>query len=150
MIVYEGEGNILNSERQTLLCTTNVAGAMGAGVAKAFKERYPDLHSFYMEKFPREYFPKPSRGLELYTFPINDTQQCLLFPTKIHWRNPSPWKLMWENLAQLASNFEELGITSLAMPPIGCGNGGWQYRNIRAAIHHHLGPLPIEVDVLFG
>jgi len=148
MISFEGQGNLFQSKRQTLLCTTNVAGAMGAGIAKEFRDRYPELYEFYLERFPREYYPDPALGNQLYVFPINDEQQCLLFPTKINWRNPSPWKLMWDNLAQLAARYEELRITSLAMPPIGCGNGGWKYEQVIRAIHHHLGPIPIEVDVL--
>lgn len=148
MISYEGVGDLFESKRQTLMCTTNVAGAMGAGVAKEFRDRYPELYERYLELFPREYYPDPSLAKKLYVFPINEHQQCLLFPTKVHWRNPSPWSLMWDNLAQLASQFQELGITSLAMPPIGCGNGGWKYEQVMRAIHHHLGPLPIEVDVL--
>ncbi len=151
MIVYEGPGNILESQRQTLMCTTNVVGAMGAGVAKAFRDAYPDLYAYYLKHFPkRSTAPNPMLARVLRVYPINEQQQCLLFPTKVHWRNPSPLVLVTDNLRQLMQTYEQLGITSLAIVPPGCSNGGLQWSQVRPWVYKALDGLPIEVDILTG
>lgn len=153
MIIYEGPGDILASTRQTLVCTTNVVGAMGKGLALAFAQRYPDLLAFYQAKFPRHDGRKlnPLFGRQLHVFPINDTQQCLLFPTKMHWRNPSPWALIADNLQLLQRQYRTLNIQSMAIPPLGCSNGGLNYhRDIRPLMMCMLRDAPFDVDILTG
>ncbi len=151
MIVYEGPGDVLKSQRQTLMCTTNVVGAMGAGVAKAFRDAYPELHAHYLSLFPRRStMPNPQLARQLHVFPINEHQQCLLFPTKVHWRDPSPPALVVDNLKALRLTYRELGITSLAAVPTGCRNGKLPWAMVRSWLYLAFADLPIEVDILTG
>jgi hypothetical protein len=151
MIVYEGPGNVLHSDRQTLMCTTNVVGAMGAGVAKAFRDAYPELYAHYRSLFPvRKQTPNPMLARQLHVFPINDRQQCLLFPTKVHWRDPSPPGLVVDNLKALRRDYAKLGITSLAAVPTGCRNGQLPWPLVRRWLYLAFEDLPIEVDILTG
>lgn len=87
MIVYEGPGDILASQRQTLACTINVVGAMGKGVALAFARQYPDVQSFYLRQFPKiaERYPDPGYGRRLFLCPLDAQRQCLLLPTNRRW-----------------------------------------------------------------
>ena len=151
MIVREQEGDIFESPRQTLVCPVNVVGAMGKGLAKAFADRYPGLLQRYREHFPKAFneFVDPRKGRQLFAVPLSETQQCLLFPTKLHYRHDSPVALIHDNLRLLSERFESLGITSMAVPALGCGEGHLLYRrDIRPLFGRFLHPLPVEVDVV--
>lgn len=157
MIIFEGRRNIFECESQTLACTTNVAGAMGAGIALQFKERIPGVYAYYRKLFPLRFNLTDEDGAELvkqlhvYRSDPAVDRQVLLFPTKIHWRNPSKVEWIERNLETLCTRYEALGITSLAVPPLGCANGGLSYsRDVRPIMHRFLGELPIPVEIVWA
>ncbi len=71
----------------------------------------------------------------------------LNFPTKDHWRNPSRLEWVDHGLQILAAEYSGWGITSLALPPLGCGNGGLNWSEVWPLIERHLSPLPIDIEV---
>jgi O-acetyl-ADP-ribose deacetylase (regulator of RNase III) len=152
MIVFEGDRNIFESDMQTITCTINVVGVMGKGIALEFRKRYPALFDVYRQHFP---YHKNIATTDidnklihtLITHPISSSQQALLFPTKKHWYPSSKLEWIEDNLKILAQQYEILGITSLALPLLGCGNGGLQYRDVQPLIYEHLDPLPIPVEL---
>lgn len=150
MIVKEQRGDIFLTDCQTLTCPINVVGTMGNGLARAFRDRIPGLNAYYQSQYPPRAAEFERRANDLRLFPISNEKQVLLFPTKIHWQNPSPLTLVQANLSQIEENFERLGIRSLAVPALGCGKGGLSYeQDVRPLFYRFLSPLPIPVEVLF-
>lgn len=147
MSFSEVDEDIFESAMQTIVVPVNVVGAMGKGLALAFRKRFPGLYGFYRKKVF-----KGKLGMhDLIVYPLEDGRQILLFPSKIHWRDPSNRDHVVGNLEKLARNFQDLGITSLAIPPVGCGLGQLEYeKDIREAMVRCFEHLPIEVRCVFG
>ncbi|HYR30116.1 MAG TPA: macro domain-containing protein, partial [Thermoanaerobaculia bacterium] len=69
------------------------------------------------------------------------------FPTKRHWRGGSRIADVEAGLADLTATVQRLGIRSIAIPPLGCGNGGLDWRDVRPRIEAAFASLP-DVRVL--
>jgi len=77
---------------------------------------------------------------------IDDAQWIINFPTKKHWRNPSKLEWITSGLIDLKRVIIEKNIHSIALPPLGCGNGGLNWDEVRSEINRILGDLN-DVDV---
>jgi O-acetyl-ADP-ribose deacetylase (regulator of RNase III) len=147
MIVHEGPGDIFTSGMQTLVCPVNCRGAMGAGLALAFKQRYPGLFRGYWSAYEHQSLTTRRP----YLFAVNDGQQVLCLATKDDWRQPSRLEYVRTGLQYVRQYYDRLGITSLAVPMLGCGLGGLDYLSeVRPLIHAALHQLPIHVEILTG
>jgi O-acetyl-ADP-ribose deacetylase (regulator of RNase III) len=93
---------------------------MGKGIALSFKERFPDMFFDYKAKC------KNGEHVigEPYLYKPQMPPWIINFPTKIHWKNPSRLEWIVSGLQYLDSHYEEWNLESLAMPMLGCGNGG--------------------------
>ena len=137
--------NILKSECQTIIVTTNTVGVMGAGLAKSAANLYPEILPIY-----RAACNNREHTTELPLFiPGNDNRPNILcVATKQHWQNPSQPEWINSALNWIAKNYTQLGITSLAIPPMGCGLGGLNYqRDLRPLLIKHLPSIQIPVRV---
>lgn len=56
------------------------------------------------------------------------------FPTKDHWRDKSRIEFISEGLIDLVQVVGELQIKSIAIPPLGCGNGGSDWADVAPLI----------------
>lgn len=139
-------GNLLDAHTDALVNTVNEAGVMGKGVALQFKETFPDAAREYMDAAKRRDV-RVGRVLVTATDVLEGTKWIIHFPTKRHWRHPSKIEWVREGLEDLTRVIGELGITSIALPPLGCGNGGLEWQDVRALIEETLGDLE-NVDVL--
>jgi O-acetyl-ADP-ribose deacetylase (regulator of RNase III) len=135
--------DILASSAQTLTLPCNMVGALGKGLAKTMKERYPEIEWPYKYMCKQFYFE--SNGL--YCYRLKSGRQILFFPTKTHWRNPSELNLIDRGLQRLTKKYEKMGITSLAVPMLGCGEGGLEWADVYPLIVEWLDPLPIAVRI---
>lgn len=135
-------GDLLSSSRQTLVNTVNTVGVMGKGIALAFKQRYPEMYADYVERCARN----EVRLGQPYVFPV-DGHVVLNFPTKRHWRAVSRLSDIVKGLEYLEAHYREWGITSLAVPPLGCGNGQLEWSVVGPTLVRHLGRLDIPVDL---
>ena len=142
MITYVS-GNILTSAAQVISNPINCVGAMGAGLALEFKNNFPDMYADYSIRCSDK---KVIIG-QPYLWESND-KQILNFPTKRHWKDKSLLSDIDAGLANLAANYGEMGITSIALPALGCGLGGLNWPDVKVLIERHLGHLPaLEVYV---
>jgi len=142
MITYI-ECNIFKSPAQVLTNTVNCVGVMGKGLALEFKTRYPAMFEDYKRRCDRGEV-RPGRP---YVWE-DDSVQVLNFPTKRHWRDDSRLDDIEAGLKYLAANYQDLGISTLALPQLGCGNGGLQWSDVRPLIDKHLAGIPdLEVFV---
>jgi O-acetyl-ADP-ribose deacetylase (regulator of RNase III) len=132
--------NIMDSKMQTLVNPVNCVGVMGKGLALAFKQRYPLMYQSYRVACKKGDLKIGKPWLHKDTMVLN-------FPTKDHWRRRSRLSYISSGLEYLAKNAITLGITSLAVPPLGCGLGGLEWIYVLPLIKKHLGPLGIPIEI---
>ena len=134
---------MFSTNAQTLVNTVNCVGVMGKGVALKFKERFPDMFEDYARRCER----KAVKLGEPYLYEDKSGIKILNFPTKDHWRSASRLSDIESGLTFLAAHYERWGIKSMAMPPLGCGNGGLSWSEVGPLIYQKLKSLPIDIDV---
>lgn len=141
MITYL-KGDIFKSPAQVLVNTVNTVGVMGKGVALEFKKQYPDMFMAY-ERVCNE------KLLDIGTLMLwkSPEKWILLFPTKKHWRNPSKIEYIEAGLKKFVDTYLEKGITSIAFPRLGCGNGGLKWTEVQPLMEQYLKKLPIPVFI---
>jgi len=141
-------GDMFESKSQTLVNTVNCVGVMGKGVALEFKKRFPDMFEDYVQrcKTGQVRLGRPYLYKRLFE------PWILNFPTKKHWRSVSRLKDIIEGLRYLQEHYKEWGIISLAVPPLGCGHGGLEWRVVGPTLYKHLKALdiPVELYAPFG
>jgi O-acetyl-ADP-ribose deacetylase (regulator of RNase III) len=139
-------GDLLGAQTEALVNTVNTVGVMGKGIALMFKEAFPDNFRAYEDACKRKAI-QIGRMFVTENLTLHGPHWIVNFPTKKHWRHPS--KLAWivEGLDDLKRVIEEKGIKSIALPPLGCGNGGLRWGEVRPEIERALGRLD-SVDVL--
>jgi O-acetyl-ADP-ribose deacetylase (regulator of RNase III) len=143
VIVTESTDNILSSDIRTLVCPVNVVGTMGAGLALHFKNEFPGLNEAYQKFCWAGLFAR--KGIFVYN--VSSTRKILCLPTKRHWKYKSRIEWVDHALSIVARDYEEYGITHLAIPAIGCGHGGLVWENVYNLIKNHLDPIPLNVTV---
>lgn len=145
MITYT-TGNLLEAPVEALVNTVNEIGVMGKGVALQFKEAFPEAAREYVEAAKRGEV-HVGRVLVTTARSLAGPRWIIHFPTKRHWRNPSKLEWVRTGLIDLSRVIHELGIRSIAVPSLGCGNGKLAWRDVRPLIEETLGGLP-GVEVL--
>jgi O-acetyl-ADP-ribose deacetylase (regulator of RNase III) len=143
-MIREERGNLLVADADALVNTVNTVGVAGKGIALQFRQAYPDNFRAYAkaakrgEVVPGRMFVRETGQLSRPRFIIN-------FPTKRHWRGNSRIEDIRAGLQDLVSCIRKLEITSIAVPPLGCGNGGLRWSDVHELIVDALEPLEIEV-----
>jgi len=136
-------GDILKSKAQVLTNTVNCVGVMGKGLALEFKQNFKGLFEDYQVRCKKG-LVKPGHP---YLW-ANEETQVLNFPTKRHWQEDSKLEDIEAGLKYLATHFREMGINTLALPPLGCGNGNLSWPDVKELIMKHLADIPdLEVFV---
>lgn len=136
-------GDMFESKAQTIVNTVNCVGIMGKGVALEFKKRFPDM----FEDYVRRCEAKQVRLGQPYLFKRLMPPWILNFPTKDHWRSVSRLQDIVEGLRYLRQYYKERGITSLAVPSLGCGHGQLEWRVVGPTLYRHLKALDIPVEL---
>lgn len=134
--------SLFESPAQTLVNTVNTVGVMGKGIAAEFKRRYPEMYEAY-RGFCEQRLLAVGK-LQLYRSP---NKWVLNFPTKEDWRRPSKLEWIELGLKKFVSTYTDQGITSIAFPMLGCGNGQLQWDDVRPVMERYLKPLTIPVFV---
>jgi O-acetyl-ADP-ribose deacetylase (regulator of RNase III) len=140
-------GNLLEANVDALVNTVNTVGVMGKGIALMFKEAFPENFRAYAaacktgEVQVGQMFVTERRDLVGPRFIVN-------FPTKKDWKHPSKLEWIEAGLKSLKQEIETRGIRSIAIPPLGAGNGGLDWLNqVRPLIERMLESLPAEVII---
>ncbi|HEY3260545.1 MAG TPA: macro domain-containing protein, partial [Pseudonocardiaceae bacterium] len=141
-----GNGNLLHAQVDALVNTVNTMGVMGKGVALQFKQAFPANFTAYKRacdigevRIGRMFvYDSTRRGPHRYV--IN-------FPTKQHWRSKSRLQDIEVGLDDLVRLIHELGVASIAVPALGCGNGGLNWNDVYPLIERALRPLPVRAIV---
>jgi O-acetyl-ADP-ribose deacetylase (regulator of RNase III) len=132
-------GNLFDSQAEALVNAVNTVGVMGRGVALEFKHRFPENDRAYRLACKREELVVgkifvTETNLERPRWIIN-------FPTKQHWRNPSKLEFVRDGLEDFVHVIESHSIKSVALPALGCGLGGLEWKTVRVLLEAALEPL---------
>lgn len=141
-------GDMFKSEAQTIVNTVNCVGVMGKGIALEFKKRWPAMVTDY-EKRCSQKLVKPGVPY-LYTDMLGAS--IINFPTKDHWRSSSRLADIEKGLELFVANYKKWNITSVAFPPLGCGNGGLEWELVGPIMYKMLSTIniPVEIFAPFG
>ena len=141
-MVHFVSGNMFDQHYDILVNTVNCVGVMGAGVALAFKKRYPDMFVEYKDFCARGWI----RPGQIHLYQEID-HEIINFPTKRHWRDNSRYEDIQSGLKALRRHLEQSGTPKVALPALGCGHGGLDWRRVSRMIEHHLGDLDADIYV---
>jgi O-acetyl-ADP-ribose deacetylase (regulator of RNase III)/uncharacterized protein YwgA len=136
-------GDILKSKAQTLINTVNCVGVMGKGIALEFKKRFPKMFKDYLERCKRNEI----HAGHPYIYKSLIGPQIVNFPTKEHWKSVSKVSDIEKGLNFLVAHYNEWGITSMAIPPLGCGNGQLEWKVVGPLIYSRAKQMDIPVEI---
>ncbi len=154
-------GDMFFSNLQTLTISVNLQGVMGKGLASRAKYQFPDVYVAYQdacrpkrvtEKRPYLYKREGSLDEELADFGAdlttpNAVKWFLLFATKRKWRENSRLEDIEGGLDWVRRNFKKQDIQSLAMPALGCGLGGLDWKDVGPLMCKYLHGIGISVAI---
>jgi len=140
------QGNLLEADVDAVVNTVNTMGVMGKGIALMFKEQFPDNFRAYAAACKRGDVQVGSMFVAA-AAELHGPRWIINFPTKKHWRGRTQLPWVEEGLEALRVVIQEKRIRSIAIPPLGCGNGGLEWSTVRPLIERALEGLD-EVDVI--
>lgn len=140
MIIY-GTGDLLQADTEALVNTVNCVGVMGKGIALQFKRHYPETFDAY-EKACRRGEVAIGTMFVTETGHLDGPRYVINFPTKKHWRAPSKLAYIDAGLTDLIRVLRDLNIKSVAVPPLGVGNGGLEWADVEPRLVESLQQVP--------
>lgn len=142
-------GDILAADAEALVNTVNCVGIMGRGIALQFRKAFPDNFKAYEAVCKRGEL-QPGKMFIFETGSLTNPRYVINFPTKRHWKGKSQLVDIESGLKALVSDIRRLGIHSIAIPPLGCGQGGLDWAEVRPRIEHAMAAMPEVRVLLFG
>lgn len=134
-------GNLLQADVDALVNTVNTAGVMGKGIALQFKQAFPLNFAAY-EKVAKRGEIEPGKMFVFETGKFSYPSYIINFPTKRHWRSKARLDDIESGLRDLVRVLKERKISSVAIPPLGCGFGGLDWEEVRPLIIQALESVP--------
>lgn len=136
-------GNLLESKADCLINTVNCEGYMGKGIAYQFKLQFPENNKDYIKACK-----DGSLTIGKLHYYKENRKTIINFPTKDKWRNKSEMNYIEKGLNELVKLLPNLDIKTIAIPPLGCGNGGLKWDEVKKLIVERLGELQEKYDFL--
>lgn len=146
MIKYT-TGDVLSATTEALVNTVNTVGVMGKGIALQFKDHYPNNFVAYNLACKAKQIEVGKMFVFEENTMMGEKKIIINFPTKKDWKHKSKIEYIESGLKDLVRVIENLNIKSLALPPLGCGNGGLDWNEVKNLIEKYLRPLS-DVDIL--
>jgi O-acetyl-ADP-ribose deacetylase (regulator of RNase III) len=146
MIIYK-KGNILESEAEALVNTVNTQGVMGKGIALQFKNAFPSNYKVYQDICRNGNFQIGDLLIVEENGLISGKKTIINFPTKTSWRKPSEYSYIEKGLEKLVQVIEDKKFNSIAIPPLGSGNGGLNWEIVKKMNEDKMSHLPIDVFI---
>lgn len=134
-------GNILDDQAAALVNTVNTFGVMGKGIALQFRQAFPQNYEVYRRACKKGEV-KPGHMLVVPTNRLENPRYIINFPTKRHWKGKSKIEDIKSGLGDLVALLQREHIPSVAVPPLGCGNGGLNWADVRPLIVEALAAVP--------
>lgn len=136
-------GNMFKSNADCFINTVNCEGYMGKGIAYQIKCQFPKTNDDYVKACK-------NRALYIGTlhYFIENGMTIINFPTKDKWRAPSKIDYILIGLDELVKLLPKLSVNTIAIPPLGCGNGGLHWNDVKSLMEEKLIPLENNYDFL--
>lgn len=142
MVFIFKTGDILLSKSEAIINTVNCEGYLGKGLAYQFKMKYPEMEESY-KKACKSGKLKPGK---LHLYQAYD-KLIINFPTKDNWRAKSKMEYIQKGLVTLAEEIENKNLQTVAIPPLGSGNGGLNWHDVKNEIKKYLYNISLDVDI---
>lgn len=136
-------GDLLKSSAEALVNTVNCEGYMGKGIAYQFKLQFPRNNEDYVRACRSGAF---TIG-KLHYYRERD-KTIINFPTKNKWREKSQMEYIEKGLDQLVNLIKKLNLSSIAIPPLGSGNGGLIWGEVKLLIEKELYDISQNIDII--
>ncbi len=147
-MIQEAHGNLLDADAEALVNTVNTVGVMGKGVALQFKRAFPANYKAYKRACDKGEVQLGRMFVwDAGALGGDGPRYVINFPTKKHWRSKSKLADIRSGLDDLVRQLNDLSIKSIAVPPLGCGNGGLRWADVRPLIEAAFDQVP-DVKVL--
>lgn len=144
-VIFLPGKNIVHSNADCLVNTVNCVGVMGKGVALAFKTTFPQIMGPYQSACRTGKILPGTANLYPLRVKNGRLTHWAAFASKNHWRNPSEYEWIKTALANLALNAKAAGVHSIALPPVGCGNGGLNWDLVKPMVLESLSEFNLEI-----
>ena len=127
-MIHYTQGDIFEAQTDAIINTVNTVGVMGKGIALQFKQRFPANYEAYKKACDTGAL---TVGQLLITEPNSLFFKYIInFPTKVNWIHPSKYEYIESGLKALVQQIKALGIQSIAIPPLGAGNGKLEAQSV--------------------
>lgn len=140
-------GDFFDFDADIMINTVNCVGVMGAGVALAFKKRFPEMFDDYAEQCRLGIIRPGLPSVWLQKDMISKDIEIINFPTKKHWKNPSEYHYIDDGLEWLSKYLEDKNGKVVTLPALGCGHGGLDWGRVRSMIAEKLKNSPAHIYV---
>lgn len=146
-MITDVTGDIFEAPVEALVNPVNTVGVAGAGLAKMFRERFPENHREYVAACATHRLVVGRIHATLIEESSSTLRWIVNFPTKKHWKNPSRMEWVFYGLLDLHRFVCDTPIKSIAVPALGAGLGGLPWPAVRTEIEKALGDLDARVLV---
>lgn len=146
-MIKNTRGNLLAAPAEALVNTVNTKGIMGKGIALQFRQAFPQMFKDYEKGCKDERVSLGKMDVHDLGGLAGGPRWIINFPTKGHWKTKSRMEDVESGLKDLIAKIRKLGIKSIAVPPLGCGNGGLPWNEVRPLIEQAFSQVP-DVEVL--
>jgi O-acetyl-ADP-ribose deacetylase (regulator of RNase III) len=140
-------GNLIEADAEALVNSVNTVGVMGKGIALQFRQAFPENYRQYASACKLG-LVNPGEMFVVRTGKLTNPKFIINFPTKRHWKHNSRMSDIESGLVDLVAQVRQLELRSIALPPLGCGNGGLDWTEVRPRIVKAFEGLPhIQVQL---
>ncbi len=140
-------GNILQANTEAIVNTVNTVGVMGKGIALQFRESFGENYALYREAVERKQVAI-GKMFVTETNRLTNPKYIINFPTKAHWKEKSKYEYIASGLDNLIEVLRQRQIKSIAIPPLGCGNGGLRWEKVKKILLERLAELrDVEIQL---
>lgn len=146
MITYT-TGDLFDAQTEAIVNTVNTVGVMGKGIALQFKQRFPNNYAIYKKACDQKLLK--TGDLLITESSSLFFKHIINFPTKEHWRNPSKYEYIEQGLDKLIAEIKKRNIKSVALPPLGAGNGKLDWQKVKTILNDKLKVLPDVNFIIF-
>lgn len=147
MTIKITKGDLLSQEVDAIVNTVNCVGVMGKGIALQFKLKWPNNFREYQKACKAKQIRPGHLFVHALGTLAGKPNFIINFPTKDHWRGKSELKFIEDGLYDLVNVIRKYDIRSIAIPPLGCGNGGLNWSVVRPLIEKHLEKFDNQLEV---
>lgn len=141
------DGDFFDFDADVRVNTVNCVGVMGAGVALAFKNKYPEMFKEYVKQCKEKKITPGNPSVWKEGDMFSKGIEIINFPTKDHWRNPSEYEYVESGLIWLSEYLKDRESLTVTLPALGCGHGGLDWEKVKRLIVKHLEMTPSRILV---